>query len=218
MSIDERFTDLLADIGPDVKEQYLRQHYRSEILESRLPESQVASTVEQRNSDLFFEIADVLDFYPDLYAQHTLGAFDTSDGVRDECSDLGPVFDISLLEARGCSTVTCVAGWATALSGWHPTIHTHSHNEGTFLTWEIVAPAPLTPSNHHSTEDAEEVACALLGITDTEAEELFSGSPTGCSDYGKWTADNLRAIGKGRSVFADEWPEDEHLGSLSSPQ
>ena len=209
MSVDPHFINIMKDLSPDLAEQYLKKYYRSEILESRLPESQVTSTVEQRNSDLFCEIADVLDFYPDLYDQHTMGKFNLSDGVTDECSDVGPIFDLSLLEERDCSTVTCVAGWASAWSGWHPTIYTHNQNEGAFLTWEIVAPAPLTRSSHHSSEDAEEVACALLGITDIEAEELFSGSPTGCSDYGRWTADDLRAIGKGRSVLVDEWPEGE---------
>ena len=29
------------------------------------------------------------------------------------------------------------------------------------------------------------------------------------SDDHRWTADDLRAIGKGRSVFTDEWPEED---------
>ena len=215
MPIDELFMSGLRELSPDLAEQYLRKFHKTEILESRLPESQVVSTVEQRNSDLFFEIADVLDFYPELYDQQTLGKFDSSDGVSDESSDLGTGYDPSLLEERGCSTVTCVAGWATALSGWHPTVHHHSQSQTAFLTWEIVAPTPLTPSNHHSTEEAEDLACALLGITDSEAEELFSGTPTGCSDYGRWTADDLRAIGKGRSIFGEEWPENGELDTRS---
>ena len=218
MSIDDRFLAELAELSPDLAEQYLRKFHKTEILESRLPESQVVSTVEQRNSDLFFEIADVLDFYPELYDQTTLGKFDSSDGMSDESSDLGLVYDLSSLEERDCSTVTCVAGWATALTGWHPTVHTHSQSETVFLTWEIVAPTPLTPSNHHSAEEAEDLACALLGITDSEAEELFSGTPTGCSDHGRWTADDLRAIGKGRSIFGDDWPEDGKLNTRSSAE
>ena len=54
-----------------------------------------------------------------------------------------------------------------------------------------------------------DIARALLGITDWEAKELFSGTPTGCSDANRWTADDLRAIGKGRSVFTDEWPGED---------
>ena len=78
MPVDDRFIHLLAEISPDLAEQYMREFHRTEILESRPPEliAEQDSTVEQRNSDLFFEIADVLDFYPHLYNQQTWGGFD----------------------------------------------------------------------------------------------------------------------------------------------
>ena len=162
-----------------------------------------ASTVEQRNSDLFFEIADVLDFYPHLYDQQTWGGFDShGESIRlPWCEE----HDLMLIGVKGCNTTACLAGWAAALSGWHPTVW--RDGAATFLDWHVVAPVPLIPSYHYSAELAYDIAWALLGITDSEAKELFSSTPTGCSDEHRWTADDLRAIGKGRSVYADEWPE-----------
>ena len=114
--------------------------------------------------------------------------------------------DLGLVEVRGCATTACVAGWAAALSGWHPTTNTTFDGKTTLLDWAEVAPMPLTPSNHHSAESVYGLARVLLGITDLEAKELFLDIPSGCSGEHRWTADDLRAIGKGRSVFEDEWP------------
>ena len=115
--------------------------------------------------------------------------------------------DVMLVGVKGCSTTACVAGWAAALSGWHPTVWTNG--DTTFLDWQVVAPVSLIPSYHYSTKLVYDLARTLLGITDPEAEELFSSTPTGCSDENRWTADDLRAIGKGRSVFTDEWPGED---------
>ena len=216
MPVDDRFIRALTEISPDLAEQYLQGFHRTEILESRPPELEVepVSTAEQRNSDLFFEIADVLDFYPHLYDQQTWGGFD-SRGETDQ-QPSGEDHDLMLVGVKGCSTTVCLAGWAAALSGWHPTIYTSIDGDTTFLDgdttfldWEVVAPVPLIPSGHYLTELAHDVARALLGITDSEAEELFSSIPAGCSDENRWTADDLRAIGKGRSVFTDEWPGED---------
>ncbi len=76
------------------------------------------------------------------------------------------------------------------------------------LDWQVVAPVPLISSDHYLTEEVYDIARALLGITDSEAKELFSSTPVGCSDGHRWMADDLRGIGKGRSVFTDEWPEE----------
>ena len=207
MPVDDRFIHLLAEISPDLAEQYMREFHRTEILESRPPEliAEQDSTVEQRNSDLFFEIADVLDFYPHLYNQQTWGGFD-SHGETVQLPS-GEEDDLILVGVEGCSTTACLAGWAAALSGWHPTVWTDS--DTTLLDWQVVAPVPLIPSDHYSTEMVYDIARALLGITDSEAKELFSGTPAGCSGAVRWTADDLRAIGKGRSVFTDEWPREE---------
>jgi hypothetical protein len=216
MPVDDRFIRALTEISPDLAEQYMQGFHRTEILESRPPELEVepVSTAEQRNSDLFFEIADVLDFYPHLYDQQTWGGFD-SRGETDQ-QPSGEEHDLMLVGVKGCSTTVCLAGWAAALSGWHPTIYTSIDGDTTFLDgdttfldWEVVAPVPLIPSGHYLTELAHDVARALLGITDSEAEELFSSIPAGCSDENRWTADDLRAIGKGRSVFTDEWPGED---------
>ena len=233
MPVDDRFIRALTEISPDLAEQYMREFHRTEILESRPPElmaepapwtslgnllgrrpelmAKPASTVEQRNSDLFFEIADVLDFYPHLYNQQTWGGFD-SQGEPVQLPS-GEERNVMLVGVKGCSTTACLAGWAAALSGWHPTVWTNG--DTTTLHWDVVAPTSLIPSDHYSTEMVSDIARALLGITDSEAEELFSGMPSGCSDEHRWTADDLRAIGKGRSVFTDEWPG-EDFGSLTT--
>ena len=207
MPVDDRFVHLLAEISPDLAEQYMREFHRTEILESRPPEliAEQDSTVEQRNSDLFFEIADVLDFYPHLYNQQTWGGFDSHGKTVHLPS--GEEHDLILVGVEGCSTTACLAGWAAALSGWHPTVCTDS--DTTLLDWHVVAPVPLISSDHYLTEVVYDIARALLGITDLEAKELFSSTPVGCSGAVRWTADDLRAIGKGRSVFTDEWPRED---------
>ena len=144
MPVDDRFIRALTEISPDLAEQYLRQYHPTEVLESRPPELEVepVSTVEQRNSDLFFEIADVLDFYPHLYDQQTRGGFDS----RGEPVHLpsGEEQDLMLVGVKGCSTTACLAGWAAALSGWHPTVWTNG--DTTTLHWDVVAPTSLIPS------------------------------------------------------------------------
>ena len=207
MPVDDRFIRALTEISPDLAEQFMREFHRTEILESRPPEleDEPVSTVEQRNSDLFFEIADVLDFYPHLYNQQTWGGFD-SHGETVQLPS-GEEHDLILVGVEGCSTTACLAGWAAALSGWHPTVWTDG--DTTLLDWQVVAPVPLISSDHYLTEEVYDIARALLGITDSEAKELFSGTPAGCPGAVRWTADDLRAIGKGRSVFTDEWPRED---------
>ena len=143
MPVDDRFIRALTEISPDLAEQYLRQYHPTEVLESRPPEleDEPVSTVEQRNSDLFFEIADVLDFYPHLYDQQTWGGFD-SHGESVQLPS-GEERDVMLVGVKGCSTTTCLAGWAAALSGWHPTVWTNG--DTTLLDWEVVAPVSLIP-------------------------------------------------------------------------
>ena len=215
MPADIGFVRALTEISPDLAERYLCQYHPTEVLEEVLepkppePEARPTSTVEERNSDLFFEIADVLDFYPHLYNQRTFGKFLLPDGIGPRSPALKGVPRLELVNIEGCATAACVAGWAAALSGWHPTTLTVDAGKTTLLCWNPVAPVPLTPNEHHSAKSVYLLARVLLGITDLEAKELFSGMPSGCSDDHRWTADDLRAIGKGRSVFTDEWPEED---------
>ena len=210
MPVDDRFLRGLEEISPGLAKQYLRQWFPTEVFEVVLepmppePEANPASTVEERNSDLFFEIADVLDFYPHLYDQGTCGEFLLPSRISHP-----QYLNRGLVEIGNYGTTTCVAGWAAALSGWHPTTEYHHQRKVTLLDWSTVAAMPLTPSDHHSAEPVLDLAQKLLGITNSEADELFSGMPSGCSEDHRWTADDLRAISKGRSVFADEWPGED---------
>ena len=72
----------------------------------------------------------------------------------------GEDYDVMLVGVKGCSTTTCLAGWAAALSGWHPTVWTNG--DTTLLDWEVVAPVSLIPSDHYSTELVYDLARALL--------------------------------------------------------
>ena len=215
MPADIGFVRALTEISPDLAKRYLRQYHPTEVLEEVLepkppePEAKPTSTVEERNSDLFFEIADVIDFYPHLYNQRTFGKFLLPDGTGPRSPHLKGLPNLEFVEIEGCATTACVAGWAASLSRWHPTTLTVDDGKTTLLYWNPVAPVPLTPEEHHSAESVYNLARVLLGITDLEAKELFSGMPSGCSDENRWTADDLRAIGKGRSVFTDEWPGED---------
>ena len=152
---------------------------------------------EGRNADLFFAIADVVDSYPHLYAQSHWGVLDGR-SIEKWFAHF-EYNDMRLLNASDCGTKACLAGWTAALSGWHPTLL--NVGDDTYLNWAQVAPLPLLASESALARPVSELAAELLGITDREADELFNVRPMSCSGHHRWTGDDLRAIGKGRSVL-----------------
>ena len=152
---------------------------------------------EGRNADLFFAFADVVDSYPHLYAQSHWGVLDGR-SIEKWFAHF-EYNDMRLLNASDCGTKACLAGWTAALSGWHPTLL--NVGDDTYLNWAQVAPLPLVASESALARPVSELAAELLGITDREADELFNVRPMSCSGHHRWTGDDLRAIGKGRSVL-----------------
>ena len=155
-----------------------------------------------RDTDLFFEIADVLQFTPEQYSQVSWGEFAPTVGQQQDmieslAADGVQAFDarsyrgdedIRWLTVQDCGTVMCVAGHAANLRGWFPTLA----YEGRELNWASVS---QEEGDHEDIgSDVSRVARDLLGITDEEADILFSGS-------GAWEPDDLRAMGKGADII-----------------
>ena len=165
------------------------------------------STVEERNTDLFNEIADVLDFTPEQYDQTSWGRFAPDADARDTWREQFPVTetsspyerfgtgigdteDIRWLEVKECGTAMCVAGHAANLSGWHPVMINVSDEEGvTELSWSSVSETPFSVKG----TGIEPVAIEALGITEDEADILFGSTKV-------WSGDDLRKFGKGERI------------------
>ena len=153
-----------------------------------------------RDTDLFFEIADVIQFTPEQYNQGSWGDFPPTVGQQEEmirlisaATDQTAVAyrgdeDIRWLNVQECGTAMCVAGHAANLRGWFPTLA----YEGMELNWSSVSEEE--GDHEYNGTDVSSVARDLLGITDEEADILFSGS-------GRWEADDLRAMGKGADII-----------------
>ncbi len=105
----------------------------------------------RESQDLFNQVADVIDFTPEVFDQTlwgstlTLEMFKDSNGVEENAvhyyhededdikftADLG---DTSM-KSLECGTSCCVAGWVALFNGWHPTIT--EFNSGQYAeTWE----------------------------------------------------------------------------------
>lgn len=154
------------------------------------------SGVKDRNTDLFFQVADVLDLTPELYRQNTWGEFNiTEDKALDydpitawvtlfgEDEDVPNGLDVRWLKVKECKTTMCVAGHAANLSGWYPVLQEDE------LDWSFVSEVKDSPHGI----DIGDVAGELLGITGDEATALFDG-------IAEWTGDDLRLMGKGESI------------------
>jgi len=158
-----------------------------------------------RNTDLFFDIADILEFFPERYRQTTWGEFapsqvdydnfETQFGYDTQTQFAGE--DGNWIYAdEGCGSALCVAGHAAALRGWLPTTHTNVHSEEVTVQWQQVARTAGADWRADGSEDVADVAKDLLGINASEARYLFD------SDH-KWTADDLRNFGKGEEILPD---------------
>ena len=165
------------------------------------------------NKELFFEIADIIDFKPDLYAQAAWGHFVPTEGDRYAFEEKYHLFpdsgylapgndDDGRWKELGCQTAMCVAGWACNLKGYNPSVKMITVTEnGESITrprfdWNMVSKLKRYENRgqmRHTTHDVAEVARKLLGITEEESALLFHGDAV-------WTGDDLRAFGKGESI------------------
>ena len=158
------------------------------------------SEYEDRNTDLFFDIADVLEFFPEQYNQRTWGEFtpEYADYVRFQeqfgydTKEQNGDEDTNWIHAdEGCGSALCVAGHAAALRGWFPTIYSNS------VAWTQVSKEKGQTSTADGSREISDVAQELLGINHSEARRLFD------SDH-VWTADDLRKFGKGERILRDD--------------
>ena len=163
------------------------------------------STIEERNSLLFFQIAEVLEFKPEQYDQATWGKFRIG---RDDMEKISVIVEGTLPSENDsrwkeveCGTALCVAGHAANLSGYHPGAEKRTdYNTGEVhyeLNWSFVfdTPDPALQGNNTEVNEASVVARRELGITEREARWLFDSTHV-------WTAQDLRKFGLGESILA----------------
>ncbi len=166
------------------------------------------TTIEERNSLLFFQIAEVLEFKPEQYDQATWGKFNI--GHNDVTKMHGIVKEGSLPNENDsrwkeveCGTALCVAGHAANLGGYHPGAEKKTDRttgEPYYeLNWTYVFDTPLAALQGNNTwhNETSQVAKRLLGITEREAGWLFSSTHV-------WTAQDLRKFGLGESILASD--------------
>ena len=132
------------------------------------------TTIEDRNSLLFFQIAEVLEFKPEQYDQATWGKF------RIEHDDTVKMHGIvkegalpnendSRWKEVECGTTLCVAGHAANLSGYHPGAEKktdrNTGEEYYELNWTYVFDTPHAHLQGYNTEanEASVVATRELG-------------------------------------------------------
>ena len=161
------------------------------------------STYEDRNTDLFFDIADVLEFFPEQYNQRTWGEFtpEHADYVRFQeqfgydTKEVAGDEDINWIHAdEGCGSALCVAGHAAALRGWLPTVYGNS--SGSTVSWSSVSKVKGQDTDGDGVREISDVAQELLGINHREARYLFDSDRV-------WTANDLRNFGKGERILRD---------------
>ncbi len=166
------------------------------------------TTIEERNSLLFFQIAEVLEFKPEQYDQATWGKFkiqhdDTVKMYAIVKEGALPNESDSRWKEVECGTALCVAGHAANLSGYHPGAEKKTdHNTGEEyyeLNWTYVFDTPYAHLQGNNTEanEASVVARRELGVSTREARWLFDSTR-------EWTAQDLRKFGLGESILAHD--------------
>lgn len=170
-----------------------------DTIENNTVEELMLTIVHCRNTDLFFKIADIIDFTPEQYAQETWGEYAPTQEDKAKFEAKFNVEPGNHADARWsqveCGTKMCVAGWAAQLSGYLPYVTTKTNHDGEKMhvfDWGSVNKREdlLQAQPTHGTAL---VAAKLLGITHAESDILFHG------DY-EWTSDDLRAFGKGKEI------------------
>jgi hypothetical protein len=154
----------------------------------------IASHPRERDTNLFFEVADILDFRPEEYDQNTWGEFQPNELADAKMKEMlgeevwlrADEHNILWLDVKECKTALCVAGHVAALNGYFPTLN-HAKDQ---LDWGNVS----KEMNCVSGQSVDLVARDLLGITGDESEILFSANAD-------WTGDNLRQFGKGADIL-----------------
>jgi len=159
----------------------------------------------KRNKELFFEIADIVDFEHSKYQQEYWASTYPIEIDVDSPNPLSVAIDV-----KECNTSGCIAGWAALLSGWYPRIHLRYDN-GIAFDYTFMAEQPLVNRGGtfkydlkgymHPLEDEEinfrspeDIGQELLGLDHDEAEHVFA-------EFQDWTGDDLRKMGKGADVF-----------------
>ena len=159
------------------------------------------TTVEQRNTELFNEIAEVMDLKPWSYDQATWGHFNIEDyrlyeklievhGISEDIAHNTGETDVLWIDVKECGTSMCVAGHAANLTGWHPTMNSRR----TEYEWHDVSKEKHMLRNDDGSRSVEDVAIEELGINGEEGEVLFDGTA-------EWTSDIMSEFGKGESIM-----------------
>ena len=166
------------------------------------------TTIEDRNSLLFFQIAEVLEFKPEQYNQSTWGRFDIG---HDDTVKMHAIVKEGVLPNESdsrwkeveCGTTLCVAGHAANLSGYHPGAEKktdrNTGEEYYELNWTYVFDTPHAHLQGYNTEanEASVVAIRELGVSAREGRWLFDSTH-------EWTAQDLRKFGLGESILAGD--------------
>tara|TARA_R110002110_G_scaffold217627_1_gene431556 strand:+ start:292 stop:819 length:528 start_codon:yes stop_codon:yes gene_type:complete len=166
----------------------------------------INTTAEERNTLLFLEIADVLEFRPEEYNQRTWGEFtpDFYNGGADDKFKVQFGYDVEgnaedynwIYADEECGSALCIAGHAAAFSGWFPTI-TRSHTDHPEVSWTVVHTAQHQKSSEPGHKYASDAAREALGINDAEAAWMFDSERN-------WTPDDLRRFAAGVNILPND--------------
>lgn len=155
----------------------------------------------ERNSKLFYQIADVIETYPERYRQQIWGAVPHDahgTPLTDENGD--QILDTVIFDGvkHTCGTSHCIAGWAAALNDDKvlPTSGPYArHSDYTFI--QIIDDGTIISTSDWATQE--------LGLTYSEANLLFAASWRPVDNMS--ASDALRALGDGASIESVTHPD-----------